>query len=138
MNSKDPERWTNTKMLLRTTAGVCIIIQFIEFSLLYNFTSDVYFLGLGWLILPIGLWLVIVSSQQEQTPSDIVVKRSSRLYNRISYPIHFGWMLISIALSLITQQLYSLLLTIGVVTVVILDIKNDVRIADLPKKNGIR
>lgn len=122
MNSRDTQKLTTGTVMLRTTAGVCIIIQVLEFSILYNFTSNVYLLGIGWLLLPIGLGLVIVSSQQQQTLSDIVVKRSSRLYNLTPYPMHLGWMLISISLTLITQQWFSLLLTIGFVTVIALDI----------------
>jgi len=123
LNSKDTEKLANGKMLLRTIAGICIIIQFLIFSLLYNFTNNIYLLGIGWLSLPIGLGLILVSSQQQQTLSDIVVKRSGRLYNLIPYPMHLGWILISISLTLITQQWYSLFLTIGFVTVIILEIK---------------
>jgi len=108
---------------LRAVASIIILFQFILFSLLFNFSSNIYILGIGWFLLLIGLGLIIVSSHQHQILSDIKSKRSNRLHRFAPYPIHVGWMVISISLALIIQQWYTILLAIGFVAVVILELR---------------
>ncbi|MGY5860229.1 MAG: hypothetical protein RTU63_12745 [Candidatus Thorarchaeota archaeon] len=116
MISEEQGDAATTDNALNLVAASLLMFQFIIFFLFYNFTTNIYILGLGWILLIPGLILVILSAKTD-------IKESERLYRFTKLPKYFGWSIISISLSFITQHWVTSFLTIGFVVVMILDLR---------------
>ena len=94
MISEEQGDAATTDNALNLVAASFLMFQFIIFFLFYNFTTNIYILGLGWILLIPGLILVILSAKTD-------IKESERLYRFTKLPKYFGWSIISISLSFI-------------------------------------
>ncbi|MHA1849875.1 MAG: hypothetical protein ACTSW8_01290 [Candidatus Thorarchaeota archaeon] len=114
MNAEDLESPRMTDNILFLVAAAIFLIQLLIFFLYYNFSTNIYVLGIGWLLLIPGLAFVILSAKDDS-------KEKERLYKFTMYPMHIGWSIVSLSLSLITQGL-SYIFALVFVSLMILDI----------------
>jgi len=101
---------------LNAVAAILLLIQLLLFFLYYNFTANIVVLGFGWLMLIPGLTLVILSAKKDS-------KVKERLYKFSKFPEHFGWSIISVALSWIIQQWFTFLIAMCFLIVMVLDLR---------------
>lgn len=131
MNKKEITASTSSYNFLTNTAGFLFLIQLLLFFLIYNFNVNIYFLGLGWLLLFPGFILVIVSVNRYQNVSDEsnlsqpdqVV--NSGIYSYVRHPMYLGWMIVSIAIALIIPQWFTIISSIVIVALIILEIRRE-------------
>lgn len=103
---EDSKRWRNyLDRIVLPIAGIFFLLQFFIFIFNYNFYGVVFLIWVGWLLMIPGFLLIIVSE-----PISKGIEETSTLQlmkNRISdltqHPLYDGWLLFSIALTLISQ-----------------------------------
>jgi hypothetical protein len=115
MNVQEQESLQTTDSPFRVGTAVLFIFQLLIFFLYYNFSANMYLIGLGWLFLIIGLILVLISGRKDS-------KVKERFNKLDKYGIHIGWSTISVSLALITQWITSVI-TVLLVCLMILDIR---------------
>ena len=115
MNHDEQADQEVTSNPLNVIAAILLLIQLLIFFLYYNFTADIYVLGIGWLFLIPGFILVILSEKEDS-------KVEEKLERFTIFSKHFGWSIISLSLSWITQEWFAIFIAMGFVIVMILDI----------------
>lgn len=108
---------------LNIVASILILVQFLFFILLYNFMANIIILGLGWLLLFPGFGLVLFSSNSQRTYSETEIVHNSILFKFEPYSMPLGWIIISLSLTLISQQWYAIILTLGFIMVIIFELR---------------
>lgn len=86
---------TSKNQLARLIAGIVFLIQFFYFMYSYNFNGILLLTWLGWLLLIPGFLLVSLKKQI------LIKEENNRTHLRHSFSV--GWILMSIALALISQ-----------------------------------
>ena len=99
--------------IIREISAILIIIQIFVAFILYNFSSNLLILSIGWIILSTGLILVILSSSHNL---------SEKYVTLLKYPVELGWMLVAMSLTLISQQWFSIVLTIAFLSAMSADV----------------
>ncbi len=99
--------------IIREISAILIIIQIFVAFILYNFSSNLLILSIGWIILSTGLILVFLSSSHNL---------SEKYVTLLKYPVELGWMLVAMSLTLISQQWFSIVLTIAFLSAMSADV----------------
>lgn len=84
-----------------TMAGIFFIIQFVIFMYNYNFNGLSFLTWIGWLLLIPGFLLISLSE------STLKTHRMNGFYSLLRHPFSVGWLMMSVALVMISQNWFS-------------------------------
>ncbi|MGD9397600.1 MAG: hypothetical protein PVJ05_14285 [Candidatus Thorarchaeota archaeon] len=87
-------------------AAVFFLLQLIFFAYNYNFHGLVFLTWLGWLLLLPGFLLIMVSEStwRGRKLSDNLELLKTRVSRLTPHPLFDGWLLVSLSLTLISQD----------------------------------
>ena len=128
MRTKDPQepRWKPTlkEMIIMSAAGILFFGQIIVCFLFYNWTGLSWLSYLGWMILVMGLVLGMVSRRTFEAKGGVPSKKEwqrttvvvdTGIYGVVRHPMYLSFILIVVALMLISQHWLNIILGVPVI-----------------------
>lgn len=112
MPTESEQRSDYKDRIVLPIAGIFFFLQFVGFMYNYNFHGIIFLTWFGWLLLIPGFLLIIVSETtwkkhdtREEVHGETYVLNIVKTYvsGLTSHPLYDGWLMISVALALISQ-----------------------------------
>lgn len=137
MASKTNSDLMTVTSTLSGVAGFIFLIQLVYQFIFYNVQANIYYLGIGWFMLIMGYWAVAKSIVSLKSSGGIEKHESIRntdtlvatgLYGLIRHPMYFGFIIFSLALSLIAQHWISIICSFLIIPIIILLIISEDRL----------
>ncbi|MHA1964081.1 MAG: methyltransferase family protein [Candidatus Thorarchaeota archaeon] len=133
--SREPKRGYDVKdHVAASIAGIFFLIQFIVFMYHYNFNGESFLRWIGWLLLIPGFLLLILSVSTLKKHGALEEGKSwvhttlnvqQGVYGIVRHPFSIGWILIVIALALVSQYWVSILCMGVQMPLILLDIYSE-------------
>ena len=115
---------SSSYILLSSTVGVLMIIEFLIPFFFFNYSVNLFLFGVGWILIVLGFWLVSHSISllrkkggidKSDSIGEITSLVTTGFYGIVRHPMYIGMMIFSLALCLTTQYLTSALISLIVI-----------------------
>jgi protein-S-isoprenylcysteine O-methyltransferase Ste14 len=130
----DTTKWKPARkdIIQSSIMGILAVSQIILCVLSYNWAGINILLYVGWMVLGVGVILCWLSAselrkkgEEEESHLATTVLVDSGVYAVIRHPMYFCWMLILLALMLISQHWLGLLLGVPIMASIYLDMRKE-------------
>ncbi|MHA2397087.1 MAG: hypothetical protein ACXAC0_10315 [Candidatus Thorarchaeota archaeon] len=109
MPTESERRLERRNRILTLIAGFSFVLQFLLFMYSYNFLGITILTLIGWVLLIPGFLLISLSETTlKKNPSTDTLIEAKRVDNLLRHSFSIGWMMMSVALALISQYWLSI------------------------------